>query len=80
MKKISLLLFSIFVAFNLWAGEIKINANLKGFSDNTQVYFVSSEGPLANTNLKNGVVEITAEIDSKPETYYLYLLENIQYI
>nr|WP_297309953.1 DUF4369 domain-containing protein [uncultured Flavobacterium sp.] len=78
MKKISLMLFSIFGAFNLWAGEIKITTNLKGFSDSTQVYFVSSEGPLANTILQNGIVEITAEIDSKPDTYYLYLLENNQ--
>src|SRR5690606_19670007 len=68
----------LFAALQSSAGEIKIIANLDGFSDNAVAYLLNGQTPLAYQTISQGTVELKAEVPESPETYVLYVVENNQ--
>src|SRR5690606_32712623 len=61
-----------------FAGEIKITANLTGFTDNAVVYLLSGQTPIAYQTLAQGKVELSAEVSETPENYIMYIVDNNQ--
>lgn len=61
-----------------FAGEIKIKANLTGFTDTAVVYLLSGQTPIAYQTLGQGKVELTAEVSETPDTYTIYVIKNNQ--
>ena len=78
MKIITLIVLLLTAALKAFAGEIKITANLTGFSDNTMVYLINGQTPLAYQTLSQGTVQLTADVPETPESYALYIVENNQ--
>ncbi len=78
MKIITLIVLLLTAALKAFAGEIKITANLTGFSDNTMVYLINGQTPLAYQKLSQGTVQLTADVPETPESYALYIVENNQ--
>src|SRR5690554_1405424 len=78
MKIITLIVLLLTAALKAFAGEIKITANLTGFSDNTMVYLINGQTPLAYQTLSQGTVQLTANVPETPENYALYIVENNQ--
>lgn len=78
MKKITILVLILTANIQAIAGEIKITANLTGFSDTAVVYLLSGQTPLAYKTLSQGKVELTAEVSEAPESYMMYIVDNNQ--
>ena len=78
MKKLTTLAILLTAALQTFAGEIKITANLTGFTDTAIVYLISGQTPLAYKTLSQGKVELTAEVSETPDTYAIYVVENNQ--
>lgn len=78
MKKLTTLALLLTATLKAFAGEIKITANLTGFTDAAVVYLISGQTPLAYKTLSQGKVELTAEVAETPENYILYIVDNNQ--
>lgn len=78
MKKLTTLALLLTTTLQAFAGEIKITANLTGFSDAAVVYLLNGQTPIAYQNLAQGKVTLTADIPETPETYTMYVVENNQ--
>lgn len=78
MKIIALIVLLLTAVVKAFAGEIKITANLTGFSDNTVVYLLNGQTPLAYQTLSQGTVELKAEVAETPQNYVMYIVENNQ--
>ncbi|HUH25776.1 MAG TPA: hypothetical protein VLY87_04065, partial [Flavobacterium sp.] len=66
MKKLITLTVLLTATLQAFAGEIKITANLTGFSDTTVVYLISGQTPIAYQTLTQGKVELIAEVPETP--------------
>src|SRR5690606_27452671 len=75
LTTLALMLTATLQAF---AGEIKITANLTGFTDTAIVYVISGQTPIAYQTLAQGKVELTAEVSETPESYMMYIVDNNQ--
>lgn len=60
MKKLTTLALLLTTTLQVFAGEIKITANLTGFTDTAVVYLLSGQTPIAYQTLAQGKVELTA--------------------
>ncbi|SEH90848.1 protein of unknown function [Paenimyroides aquimaris] len=78
MKKLTTLALLLTATLQAFAGEIKITANLTGFTDTAVVYLISGQTPIAYQTLAQGRVELTAEVSETPDTYAIYIVENNQ--
>ncbi len=78
MKKLTTLALLLTTTLQVFAGEIKITANLTGFTDTAVVYLLSGQTPIAYQTLAQGKVELTAEVSETPDTYTIYVVENNQ--
>lgn len=78
MKKLTPLALLLTATLKGFAGEIKITANLTGFTDNTVVYLISGQAPIASEILVQGKVQLTAEVAETPENYMLYIVDQNQ--
>lgn len=78
MKKIIILALMLTATLQAFAGEIKITANLTGFSDTAVVYLISGQTPIAYQTLVQGKVELAAEVSETPQNYIMYIVENNQ--
>ncbi|RRA95111.1 thioredoxin fold domain-containing protein [Paenimyroides viscosum] len=78
MKKLTTLALLLTTTLQVFAGEIKITANLTGFTDTAVVYLLSGQTPIAYQTLAQGKVELTAEVSETPDTYAIYVVENNQ--
>lgn len=78
MKKLTILAALLTATIQAFAGEIKITANLTGFSDTAVVYLLSGQTPIAYKTLAQGIVELTAEVSETPESYMMYIVDNNQ--
>lgn len=78
MKKLTTLALLLTATLKAFAGEIKITANLTGFTDTAVVYLLSGQTPIAYQTLAQGKVELTAEVSEIPDTYAIYVVENNQ--
>ncbi|UUV22410.1 DUF4369 domain-containing protein [Paenimyroides aestuarii] len=78
MKKLTTLALLLTATLQGFAGEIKITANLTGFTDTAVVYLLSGQTPIAYQTLTQGKVELTAEVSETPDTYAIYVVENNQ--
>jgi len=78
MKKLTTLVLFLTASFQTFAGEIKITANLIGFSDAAVVYLLNGQTPIAYQSLSQGKVTLTADIEDEPQTYAIYVVENNQ--
>ena len=78
MKKLTILALMLTAAIQAFAGEIKITANLTGFSDTAVVYLISGQTPIAYKTLTQGKVELVAEVSEAPESYMMYIVDNNQ--
>lgn len=78
MKKLTTLALLLTATLQGFAGEIKITANLTGFTDTAVVYLLSGQTPIAYQTLAQGKVELTAEVSETPDTYAIYVVENNQ--
>lgn len=78
MKKLTTLAFLLTAALQSFAGEIKIEAKLTGFSDSAVVYLLNGQTPIAYQSLSQGKVTLTADIEDTPQTYAIYVVENNQ--
>lgn len=56
MKKLTVLAALLTATIQAIAGEIKITANLTGFSDTAVVYLISGQTPIAYKTLTQGKV------------------------
>lgn len=73
MKIITLIVLLLTAVVKAFAGEIKITANLTGFSDNTVVYLLNGQTPLAYQMLSQGTVQLTANVPETPEITHCIL-------
>ena len=78
MKKLTTLALLLTTTLQSIAGEIKITANLTGFTDNAVVYLISGQAPIASEILVQGKVQLTAEVAETPENYMLYIVDQNQ--
>lgn len=78
MKKLTILATLLTATIQAIAGEIKITANLTGFSDTAVVYLISGQTPIAYKTLTQGKVELVAEVSEAPESYMMYIVDNNQ--
>lgn len=78
MKNLITLFTFISATFQSIAGEIKITANLTGFSDSAVIYLLNEQTPIAYQTLNQGKVHLTADIADTPQTYAIYVVENNQ--
>ena len=78
MKKLTTLALMLTATLQAFAGEIKITANLTGFTDTAIVYLISGQTPIAYQTLAQGKVELTAEVSETPESYMMYIVDNNQ--
>lgn len=78
MKKLTVLAALLTATIQAIAGEIKITANLTGFSDTAVVYLISGQTPIAYKTLTQGKVELSAEVSETPENYMMYIVDNNQ--
>src|SRR5690606_5620072 len=78
MKKLTILALLLTATLQAFAGEIKITANLTGFSDAAVVYLISGQTPIAYQTLAQGKVTLTADVAETPENYMMYIVDNNQ--
>src|SRR5690606_30510690 len=78
MKKLTTLALMLTATLQAFAGEIKITANLTGFTDTAIVYLISGQTPIAYQTASHGKVELTAEVSETPESYMMYIVDNNQ--
>src|SRR5690606_36364821 len=78
MKKLTTLALLLTATLQAFAGEIKITANLTGFTDAAVVYLIGEQTPIAYQTLTQGKVELTAEVAETPESYMMYIVDNNQ--
>lgn len=78
MKKLTTLALLLTATLQAFAGEIKITANLTGFTDTAVVYLIGEQTPIAYQTLTQGKVELTAEVAETPESYMMYIVDNNQ--
>src|SRR5690554_412550 len=78
MKKLTTLALLLTATLQSIAGEIKITANLTGFTDDAVVYLISGQAPIASQILVQGKVQLTAEVAETPENYMLYIVDQNQ--
>lgn len=78
MKRLTILALMLTATIQAIAGEIKITANLTGFSDTAVVYLLSGQTPIAYKTLTQGKVELSAEVSETPESYMMYIVDNNQ--
>ena len=78
MKKLTTLALLLTATLQAFAGEIKITANLTGFTDSAVVYLISGQTPLAYKTLSQGKVELSAEVSETPQNYIMYIVDNNQ--
>src|SRR5690606_32637066 len=78
MKKLTTLALMLTASLQAFAGEIKITANLTGFTDNAVVYLLSGQTPIAYQTLAQGKVELSAEVSETPQNYIMYIVDNNQ--
>lgn len=78
MKKLTMLALLLSTTLQAFAGEIKITANLTGFSDTAVVYLLNGQTPIAYQTLAQGKVTLTADVAETPQSYMMYIVDNNQ--
>ena len=78
MKKLTTLAIMLTATLQAFAGEIKVTANLTGFSDTAVVYLLNGQTPIAYQTLAQGKVTLTADVAETPQSYAMYIVDNNQ--
>lgn len=78
MEKLFIIVLLLIATLKSFAGEIKVTANLTGFSDTAVVYLLSGQTPIAHQTLTQGKVTLTADVAETPQSYIMYIVDNNQ--